>query len=607
MSNSEALLTEQLELAGILAGSESPPVELEPANSGALTARIGGRYLHSRHDPRKEGRRLAEGLLVENPAQLLVFFGAGLGNGVLEALQLYPNPIVWFEPIGSVLRAALSLSDVRPHLRSGRLAIVPGMPSDDTLEVLFRGRANADIVFALHRASINANEAYELLARGCESYLNRKGVNLATLSRFDRMWAHNVIRNVPRLACARPVAELFGSAPDRTAVVCGAGPSLAADVAALAELRDRAIVIAVDTAVAVLAQGGIDPDIIVSVDPQPVNYFYLEAYCGNACLVVDPTTSYLSLRSFPCERVFVAESPVPIAKYLEQFAKRPPGQIAFGGSVSTNAYDLAVQMGCRDIVLLGQDLAFTDGLAHARGAVLEARILLKEERVFRHELHNYRQLSALPVRYLPSRSGGRLPTNDKLVIFHAWFERRFARDTASGINLYDCGTNGALHSGAKLLSLQEALASQQPDFWVPPISAGEPLLDLDGLLADLDRQLVALEAFEELSREASARARAAERGGPGITASLKELDRIDERLREFQSTSKIISGAMQRTIFEITEHFGARDAAEGALGRSVRLYDALAESCRLHRSWVERLIRCRPRLSPQTSATDGCD
>ncbi|MCB1327308.1 MAG: motility associated factor glycosyltransferase family protein [Leptospiraceae bacterium] len=605
--SSDALLAEQLELLGISSGFKSPEVELESARSGVLTAKISGRYLHSRHDPQREARRQAEGLPVDAPTQLLVFFGAGLGYGVVEALQMYRNPIVWFEPVGAVLEAALSQVDVRSHLRSGRLVIVPEMPSDETLEKLFQGRANADIVFALHRASINANEAYELLARRCEHYLNRKGVNLATLSRFDRVWAHNVLRNVPRLAGARPVAELFGSAPRHTAVVCGAGPSLAEDVDALAGLQDRALVIAVDTAVAVLTRAGIDPDIIVSVDPQPVNYYYLESYAGTACLVVDPTTCYLSLRSFPAAKVFVAESPVPIAKYLEQFATRPPGQVAFGGSVSTNAYDLAVQMGCRKIVLLGQDLAFTGGMAHARGAVLEGRILLREERTFRHELHNYRQLSALPVRYLPSRSGGRLPTNDKLAIFHSWFERRFATDIASGIALYNCGSEGAFLAGTKLSSLKEALGPQQPEPWRAPPPLAEPLLNLESLLADLREQLVAFDAFEELSGRAAEQARAAMQNGPGMSQNLQELDRIDERLREFQSTSRIISGAMQRTIFEITERFGDRNATGNALGQSVRLYEALAESCRLHRSWIGRLILSRPHLSPQTSVIGGCD
>ena len=362
-----------------------------------------------------------------------------------------------------------------------------------------------------------------------------------------------------------------------------------------------------EQAKAALTRAGIDPDIIVSVDPQPVNYYYLESYAGTACLVVDPTTCYLSLRSFPAAKVFVAESPVPIAKYLEQFATRPPGQVAFGGSVSTNAYDLAVQMGCRKIVLLGQDLAFTGGMAHARGAVLEGRILLREERTFRHELHNYRQLSALPVRYLPSRSGGRLPTNDKLAIFHSWFERRFATDIASGIALYNCGSEGAFLAGTKLSSLKEALGPQQPEPWRAPPPLAEPLLNLESLLADLREQLVAFDAFEELSGRAAEQARAAMQNGPGMSQNLQELDRIDERLREFQSTSRIISGAMQRTIFEITERFGDRNATGNALGQSVRLYEALAESCRLHRSWIGRLILSRPHLSPQTSVIGGCD
>jgi hypothetical protein len=79
--------------------------------------------------------------------------------------------------------------------------------------------------------------------------------------------------------------------------------------------------------------------------------------------------------------------------------------------VSTNAYDLARKMGCNPVFLVGQDLAFSDGQVHARGAALEERLSWKESRVNRREMHNYAQLTAITPLAVEDLRGGLSQTN----------------------------------------------------------------------------------------------------------------------------------------------------------------------------------------------------
>ena len=51
-------------------------------------------------------------------------------------------------------------------------------------------------------------------------------------------------------------------------MIVGAGPSLDDSLAALARSRDRAVVLAADTALRPLLAAGIRPDIVAAVDPQ---------------------------------------------------------------------------------------------------------------------------------------------------------------------------------------------------------------------------------------------------------------------------------------------------------------------------------------------------
>ena len=79
-------------------------------------------------------------------------------------------------------------------------------------------------------------------------------------------------------------------------------------------------------------------------------------------------------------------------------------------------------MGASKSYFVGQDLAFTDGLAHSKGAILEERLNFKETRYFRRELHNYRQLSYLQKIPISGYAGEQYITNEKMQIFRKWFE-----------------------------------------------------------------------------------------------------------------------------------------------------------------------------------------
>src|SRR6185295_15940223 len=61
---------------------------------------------------------------------------------------------------------------------------------------------------------------------------------------------------------------------------------------------------------------------------------------------------------------------------------------------------------------------------HCKGAILEERLNFLESRKFRREHHNFKQMSALPVKWVESVTGKKLKTNEKLLIFKKWFEER---------------------------------------------------------------------------------------------------------------------------------------------------------------------------------------
>ena len=569
----------------------SPSFVLEIARNGAAGVAMDGRRLHSRHDPLVEAARAARAI-VPAQDQLVLFLGAGLGYVVERFLAENSHECVWLEPFPELARHALRTVEVARALETRRLRLVVGLLDEDLLEDLFRGRANTGVLFYGHQASFAAHPAYGWLQRSCEQFLNRKSVNLATLARFDREWTRNLCQNFSHLLAGRPVASLFDMLPGGLALVCGAGPSLAVSFGEITRLRDTGVLIAVDTAVRPIVLAGLDPDIIVTVDPQAVNRHYLEDYRGNAIFVVDPTTSYHSLRRLPSDRIYYAASPFPLARVFCEEVHGPPGDISFGGSVSTNAYDLAIRLGCNRVLLYGQDFGFSGGLAHVRGAVLEERWNFMEARLRRRELHNHRQLSALPIRSLPRTGGGAIRTNDKLRIFHEWFLRRTGVDQSRGVEVVNRTQRGALLGNLPILLPAAGPPLPPTRFIAAAVPA--PLPDPNAsarLVLRLGTLVQSIGALARASRRGLSTAAAlAEACTTAAGQSqryanlLADMDACDRQVQADAAASEVVGSLMQGAIFRITEAFGGadgddeREARLAAAEKTVALYRSLAES-----------------------------
>jgi len=555
--------------------------------------------LHSMHDPVKEAKRRISELKIERPDQIVIFFGAGLGYSLFFFLQQYENRCLWFENDASLLRATLGFIDFGPALE--RITAITGIPDQSKLEELLSPFRNKDVLFFVHRPSHAIDPFFETTRKLCENYLNKKDVNIATMARFDRVWTKNLLNNFVHLARAKPVSLFFNRFDDVPAIVCGAGPSLAKSIPELVRYRDRALLIAVDTALRPLAESGVDPDFVVSVDPQPLNRKYLEGYEGNALFVCDPTTSYLTFRLLPENRVFYYKSPFRLSEIFFRHLHVSPGTLSYGGSVSTNAYDLAIQFGCRTILLCGQDLSFTDELAHIRGAVLEENLNLKEARTFRREMHNFRQLHALPTRYLPALSGSNpVKTNDKMVIFFEWFQSRFARDQKNGIQILNCTKNGVRFSipGADL-SLLEERSSVDLHERIHNISgknefdASSFLDDIRTVRSKISDLIPVLEQAEAIGKKLYENI-VGEGGDSKIADWIRQLESYDARILEDVEISDLISGIIQKSIHLIDQEVDSTDERvqnRVAGMKNYLFYSEMRKGCSLYIRWIDRTIR----------------
>ncbi|MCE9499037.1 MAG: DUF115 domain-containing protein, partial [Leptospira sp.] len=538
----------------------------------------------------------------------------GLGYLVREILQFSNSRVVWMEIYPGILKHALSEFDYSVYFLSNRLKIIIKPFLEDELFSAFKGMANLPVTFIPHRGSFSWKESeYSELKFICEGFFKKKDVNIATLSRFERIWTRNIIQNFPDLLTLAPASLLFGISPNVPIIVCGAGPSLIYDILDLKKYLHRFLIIAVDTALHILTQNGIDPDLIYSVDPQALNTSYLEGYNGSGRIVFDPTSSYHTLRLSPALKGFYTSSPFPLIKLLTKHCKIEPGEIPFGGSVSTNAVSLAELMGASEVFFLGQDLSFTGGLAHCKGAILEERLNYRETRYFRREKHNYNQLTALPKKVVTSYDGKEHFTNEKMLIFLKWFQ-----DKASGKNWVNLTSDGAKIEGIPHGNFVEYFGDDSNYGKSDPevislirkkiknlSTTPEENIETKKFLSEIERTIGELSSFERLllrGRNLSERIyntiRQKDIKIEKLNSELSEIDRIDEEVSSKKGLNEIIGTAVQRIILMITEGYETNLSVEekqneqlAIAKKSVLLYQGLYDACLLNRNLLRKVFR----------------
>ncbi|MEV3817561.1 DUF115 domain-containing protein [Aeromonas salmonicida] len=162
------------------------------------------------------------------------------------------------------------------------------------------------------------------------------------------------------------VASLFGLARGKHALIVASGPTLQTNLATLqAQLQTRRqdyLLISVDTALAFLLRHGIRPDIVVTIDDAIHGSRLPADQSAQTTLVYYPTVPTAALLAWQGPRK-AAYSRSPMYQTLRQ--EIPKGTLHSGGSVIHPAVDLAVQMGCQQVTLLGTDFAFPGERTHS--------------------------------------------------------------------------------------------------------------------------------------------------------------------------------------------------------------------------------------------------
>jgi hypothetical protein len=184
----------------------------------------------------------------------------------------------------------------------------------------------------------------DLLASDCEDM----GLKVLT----------NAIKNLEALSFSRQGQTTEARCAGMPAIVCGAGPSLNSAIPLLAQLKDKALIIAGGSAIRALNAQGIQPHICAGIDPEPPQRRFLEQDSFEAPFFYQGRFSKELLPKVQGPLMWMADSgSYPLEGWLAAECGIFTERFDAGWTVSNFCTAIAAHLGCSTIIFVGMDFS----------------------------------------------------------------------------------------------------------------------------------------------------------------------------------------------------------------------------------------------------------
>lgn len=412
-------------------------------------------YLNSRYDDDTLTEKWVEQYKRNNAYNVYIIFGISNGRHIQKLLEYITdtNAMLVYEPDPEIFYKNLQIHDIRAMLQKPELILCVRGGND--------GYLTEFILFALKYATINRtkyccmqNYGLLYLHEWLEIVKSIKGrFSSIIMSRnteifFSEEFIVNFIANCRDFVRQYSLNQLRKAVEENRlnevpAIIVSAGPSLDRNIEELKKARNKAMIIGVDTSLKSLLNHDIIPDVVVTVDSHKPPILFMHTKFKNIPLVVCSQSNKELFHICDGKRFYFDEE----SSYMSGLYKSIKGErlqpTESGGSVANNAFSLANVLGFKNIIFVGQDLAYTGKKMHTNAAYGQT-----EEDMVRDNGKKYFEVEDI--------YGEKVLTEENMDLYRKWFEEQIVR--YSELDVIDATEGGAKIKGTKIMTLREAIA-----------------------------------------------------------------------------------------------------------------------------------------------------
>ncbi|EPU9205990.1 motility associated factor glycosyltransferase family protein [Campylobacter jejuni] len=177
------------------------------------------------------------------------------------------------------------------------------------------------------------------------------------------------LQNIPSMLESIPFQRILSQRKNKfeNAIVVSAGPSLAKQLPLLKAYQDKAVIFCADGALSMLEKEGIIPDYVTNLDftDLAMKFFQNKENLKQSIIALECATHPNVVRSLKAENCMIV---LRNKALYQRFNLNDFGYIDTGTHVSHFSYTLALALGFKNIIMIGQDLAFDEkGNSHSKG------------------------------------------------------------------------------------------------------------------------------------------------------------------------------------------------------------------------------------------------
>lgn len=349
---------------------------------GEANLRQGALTYHSQAGALEEALAWFKGLALKNVPFVCVY-GVGLGY-YYDAIEAWLKKdrhrhLVFIEDDLAVLHKLLETERGTRILQNQQVQLIyfKDLKADAVFEALYWNFSMTRLaVSALGGYAEHRQERFSQLRHKIAYDASMKNALVDEYLRYGVSYYLNFYRNMLCLPGSAAGNQFFGKFQHVPAIICGAGPSLAKNLALLGNLLDRAVVFAGGSALNVLNAGGFQPHFGVGIDPNPmqlkrlsesqgyeVPFFYRNRLYHEAFKLIHGPRLYIT-----------GAGGYDTAEFFDKKLHIHGEWLDEGHNVVNFSVEVAHAMGCNPIIFAGMDLAFTGMQGYAPGVVEDSSV-----------------------------------------------------------------------------------------------------------------------------------------------------------------------------------------------------------------------------------------
>jgi hypothetical protein len=441
-------------------------------------------------------------------------------------------------------------------------------------------------VYANYSNVFTEQVAYTL--RAIEKTLRFIMINRNTIKCYSYDFVKTFINNIPAIIDSVHMKNIMNLYKGKTAVIISSGPSLSKNVMNLKEYRDKALIISGVRNLKFLLEVGIIPDIVCAIDPTEKMYSVVSDSLDNGIPfgVVD-TVNYKIVAEHTGKNLFVINQFNDIYEYI--FGEQTD-YLGIGGSVAHLCTILGIYMGCKNIIFIGQDLAYPDNKVHA-DVVTNAKV---EE-----------NSSYFADMYVKGNYQDKILTDSSMKSFKEWFESLIINTPQ--VKFINCTEGGAKIEGTSVEKLSDTLkekCSEKLDkSLITKAMETQNHFDRNKIVSNMEYIIKDLSDMHEKCKDGIKNAKKMQEYYEGfskvnINKILEKLDKIDTFIENESKISGIISSLMYESLEEVLyddEYREKKNETDREKGirlakRSLKIYENYVKAIKTFRELLEESV-----------------